>query len=586
MSFTVNVRWRRPGERPHFLLQRRSQGGAADGSVEMTLSALDARELPNWSDPATGRPCATAGTPSHTECSFAVPDTAAAVRLTFSVRLHVGGHNEESLTVAQRLTVGGPGRLTPDAYEVPRYRLTVTDRGGNTEVAQKVPNWTPSGRVRRFFGHHPLVKVTGGSTVEVDTEFLDVTNLWWALHFRICPNNIEAGFNPWYLEPTANPRPTRLRALLNTRVSPMLWFATLPEAAGGEAAPPEKEALPEGTTVGGYVFFRPIASAYAYASTDIGALTEPLHATKGMRNLCRFLLQGHNRVQKGKITGLPDWHQLLDHSTGTTNPLGAYGALPCGMEYALDRTAPRLLSETRNLRVLLMPVPDTGSELGYGSIKGPQNADRVSAALRLLWTLGMYGGLGQQLLRTGEPEPLVPPQPGSTAPARGTLRVADDVWVGGFSSGGHALWALLGDPGNRASTSRVLVFDTVDFSLGQARILATAKARGKRLQVRIVWSPYSMGEPPEAFLKGVRAPGSQVTVLPKAGAKYFRRPPNPDNAWAEYVFADAKPWRDDMFPGRQMAEWWHQFVVFAGEELHGDPMDPLSVGFMEASMTP
>ncbi|MFM9700605.1 hypothetical protein [Streptomyces europaeiscabiei] len=580
MPFPMTVRWRRPKESDHFLLKRRSQGGPADGSVEVALTALDARELHTWSDPAVGRPCATAGTPSHTESSFTVPDTAAALRLTFSVRLRMGGRDEEALTVTQRLTVGAQGRLVPDAYEVPRYRLTVFDRGGKAEVTQKVPTWSPGRGVRSFFGHHPLLNVTGGSTVEVDTEFLDVTNLWWALHFRICPNNIEAGFNPWYLEPTANPRPARLRVLFNTRVTPVLWFATLPEAAGGQAAPPDRGALPDGTTVGGYVFFRPVASAYTYPSTDIGALTEPLHATKGMRNLCRFLLQGHNRAEKGKITGLPDWHQLIDHSTGTTNPLGAYGALPCGMEYALDRTAPRLLSETRSLRVLLMPVPDPG----YGTAKGPGNAGRVSAALRLLWTLGMYGGVGQQLLRTGEPEPPVPPQPGTTAP--GTLRIADDVWVGGFSSGGHALWDLLEDAGNRAAAGRVLVFDTVNFRLGQQRLLATAKARGKRLQVRIVWSPYSMGEPTEAFLKDVRTPGSQVTVWPRAGAKYYHYPPNPDNAWAEYVFADAKPWKSDMFPGRQMAEWWHQFVVFAGDELHGDPRNPQSVGFMEASMTP
>ncbi|RST17545.1 hypothetical protein E2C00_01435 [Streptomyces sp. WAC05374] len=582
MPFPMTVRWRRAKEAEHFLLKRRSQGGPADGSVEVAVTALDAREVLTWSDPAVGRPCTPVGTPSHTDCSFTVPDTAAALRLTFSVRLRVGGHDEEALTVTQRLTVGARGRLVPDAYEVPRYRLTVFDRGGNTEVRQKVPHWAPGRGVRGFFGHHPLLEVTGGSTVEVDTEFLDVTNLWWALHFRTCPNNVEAGFNPWYLEPTANPRPARLRVLVSTRVTPVLWFATLPEAAGGQAAPPDKEALPDGTTVGGYVFFRPVASAYAYPSTGMGALTEPLHATKGMRNLCRFLLQGHNRADKGRITGLPDWHQLIDHSTGTTNPLGAYGALPCGMEYALDRTAPRLLAETRSLRVLLMPVPDSQ----YGTAKGPGNAGRVSAALRLLWTLGLYGGVGQQLLRTGEPQPLVAPQPGATAPARGTLRVADDVWVGGFSSGGHALWELLGDAGNRATTGRALVFDTVDWRLGQQRLLATAKARGKRLQVRIVWSPYSMGEPTEAFLKGVRAPGSQVAVWPRAGATYYQHPPNPDNAWAEYVFADAKPWKNDMFPGKQMAEWWHQFVVFAGDELHGDPRHPSSVGFMEASMTP
>ncbi|RZU75870.1 hypothetical protein EV384_4442 [Micromonospora kangleipakensis] len=191
-----------------------------------------------------------------------------------------------------------------------------------------------------------------------------------------------------------------------------------------------------------------------------------------MRNLCRFLLQGHTRSQKAKITGLPDWHQLLDHSPDAVNPLGGYGFYPCGMEYALDRTAPRVLSETRSLRVLLLPVPDKESFLGYGGVVGPDNAGRVSAALRLLWSRGAFGGPGQQLLRSGEIAPPVPPQSGLAAPAGGTLRVADDAWVGAYSSGGEALWALLNDPGNRATASRVLVFDTVKFHrLGKERLL-------------------------------------------------------------------------------------------------------------------
>ncbi|MFD2685797.1 hypothetical protein ACFS5L_13245 [Streptomyces phyllanthi] len=444
----------------------------------------------------------------------------------------------------------------------------------------------PSGRVRRFLGHHPLLNVVGGRTVEVDTEFLDVTNLWWMLHFRVCPNNIEAGFNPWYLEPVCNDHPARLRVLLNTRVTPMVWFATLPREAGG--ATEDKPDLPDATTVGGYVFFRPIGSAYAYPSTNAGVLTEPKHATAGMRNLCRYLLQGHTRSQKTKITGLPDWHQLLDHSPDAVNPLGGYGFYPCGMEYALDRTAPRLLAENRSLRVLLLPVPDRDSDLGYGGITGPGNAGRVSAALRLLWSRGAFGGPGQQLLRSGEPASPTPPQSGLSAPAGGTLRVADDAWVGAYSSGGHALWALLKDPGNRATTSRVLVFDTVEFkNPGVDRLLSTAKARGRGLQVRIVWSPYAMGgPPPSGLLTTMRGLGTQTAVFPKTGAKYFQHPPNADNLWADYVFADAKPWKPEMFPPRKMNEWWHQFVVFAGEELHDDPRNPLSVSFMEATMAP
>ncbi|WRZ91543.1 hypothetical protein OHB54_22150 [Streptomyces sp. NBC_01007] len=550
------------------------------------MAFLDTTEHSRWADPAVGKPCPTIGTPTNTEIGFIAPDGAVSLRLTFTVQLRVGGNDEEVLTFAQRLSIGGPGVLTPDAYQIPRYFSQLRQRGGGSEVRQQVPSWGPSGRVRSFFGHHPLLNVTGGGAVEVDTEFLDVTNLWWALHFRICPNNTEAGFNPWYLEPVCNDRPNRLRVLLNTRVAPSLWFATLPGAAGGTGS--GKEELPDATTVGGYVFFRPFGSAYAYPSTDLGVLTEQNHATTGMRNLCRYLLQGHTRSQKTKITGLPLWDQLLDHSPDARNPLGGYGFYPCGMEYALDRTAPRLLEDSRSLRVLLVPVPDKNSPLGYSGILGPGNAARVSSALRLLWSRGAFGGPGQQLLSKSESMPVVPPQSGLTAPTVGTLRVADDTWVGAYSSAGLALWALLDDPGNRATASRVLVFDTVKFDdPGKARLLSTAKARHRNLQVRIVWSPHAMGSPPSSdFLSAMRALGAQVTVLPKAGTKYFQPPPNPDNPWAEYVFADARPWRPDMFPPKKMEEWWHQFVVFAGEEFHDDPRNPLSVSFMEATMTP
>ncbi|MFC4120611.1 hypothetical protein [Nonomuraea zeae] len=573
MAFTTTVRWRRRGEKGHPLLR---------GAVQVEVRALAPAELAGWADPAAGRPCPAAGAASEVAASFTVPDTAAGLRLTFTVRLRAAGQDEEALSVVQRLTVARPGVLVPDAYQLDRFAVQLRRRGGGGEVLQEVPSTQPAG-LRRFFGRHPLLRMAAGDTPEIDTEFLDATNLWWALHFRVCQNNREDGFNPWYLEPACNDRPGRLRVLLNTRVTPMLWFASLP---------PELD-LPDETSVGGYVFFRPIASAYAYPSTWPDVLSAPVHATTGLRNLCRYVLRGHTRTGKTKITGLPDWHQLLDHSPDAGHPLNGYAFLPCGMEHALDRTAPRLVSDTRSLRVLLLPVPEKNSPVfRYGGNAGPGNTARLAAAIRLLWTRGGFGGPGQQLLEAGEIAPPQPPQPGLAAPAKGTLRVARDVWAGAYSSAGDALWALLDDPGNRAGVARALVFDTVRFDdPGQARLLATAKARaagrGPGLQVRIVWSPSAMRHAPTPeFLGALRGHGAQPVVWPKAGDSYFRAPPNPANPWAEYVFADAKPWTAAQFPPDKLVDWWHQFAVFAGEEIHGDPRDPGSISFMEATMAP
>lgn len=575
MTLTT-VRWRRPGEDPHFLLRRRSFGGNAGGSVELELAALAPGEQARWAEPEVGRPCLPAAV-TDTSVRFSVPDDAAAARLTFTVRLRAGGEDAEVLTVRQRFAVSG-GRLLPDAYDVPRYALVIRERGGGSEVAQRVPGWTDGGRTRRFVGRHPLLSVGNDGGVDVGTEFLDVSALWWALHFKPSPNNRENGFNPWYLEPNCNDRPERLRVLLNTRVSPMLWFASLPVTARGQE-------LPDGTAIGAYVFYRPVASAYGYSSTDLKGLTDPQHATKGMRYLGRYLLRGHTPAGAKTIGGVPDWPQLLDHSVNAENPLGSYAFLPCGMDFALDRTSPNLLAAEKQIRVLLLPAASGG---GYGGITGPAHADRASNALRLLWTRGAFGGPGQQLLPAGEPAPPVPPQTGPATPATGTLRLlTDDVWAGAYSSGGDALWAMLEDPGNRKTTGRAIVFDTNGFTnSGRRLLLATAKARRRKLQVHLVWSPYDMGRPPAQFIDSLRAEGAVVQVLPKAGPAYYKHPPNTDNRWAEYVFAVAKPWKDEMFAEPKMSQWWHQFPVFGGEDLTGDPRDPRSVTFMEATMNP
>ncbi|QKW10076.1 hypothetical protein HUT18_30315 [Streptomyces sp. NA04227] len=595
---SLTVRWRPRGAKGHFLLRRRSFGGAADGSVEFSLHALTAREeVEDWTDPNKGRdlPPRTA---SDTEVTFEVPEGTQHLRLFFTVTPRIAGKQAEALAVYQRLRVTGD-RCLPDAYAVTAHTLRIDERGARgSEVVQHVPSWPLSG-IRRFLGCHPLLTVADrGGTLDIDTEFLDLTELWWQLHFRKSPKSGQDGFNPWYLSPLVNQRPGRLRVLANTRTPPLLWFASVPRAAGGNSDPgtpgarprpgqrstPMPTPPPDGTAVGGYVFFRPVASGYPYAQDGPAGITDRKHAVKGMRGLCRYLLSGQTRTRRPDLGDLPDLHELLDHSINRELPLNSYGYLCCGMDAALDRTAPRLMKETRTLRVLFLPHPSGGS---YGGVPGPRLTDRVSTALRLLWTRGALGGPGQQLAqRDGTVFPVAPQTaPGGTV--TGTLRLAPDIWVGGYSFGGEALWGTLSDPGNRQRVGRVIAMDPNGFVARGANLLrATARERRGAFQLRVVWSPYDMVVPPAAELvSAIRGTGAEITVLPRAEG-YYRPPPNPQNPWAEYVFEDAKPWRPQMFPDRQMRDWWHQFAVFGGERLAGDPQREESVGFMEATMGP
>ncbi|MFJ7073523.1 hypothetical protein [Streptomyces sp. NPDC098781] len=579
---TLTIRWRRPGEQEHFLLRRRS-GAAADGSVELNLDALASREeVEDWTDPHKGRACPQSAA-SNTQATFEVPQDAQHLRLFFTVTPRIEGKQAEALTVYQRLRVVG-NRTLPDAYAVPAHTLRIDRRGNGDEVAQNVPSWRLSG-IRRFLGCHPLLTVAArGDTLDIDTEFLDLTDLWWQLHFKRSPKNREAGFNPWYLSPHLTDRPGRLRVLANTRTAPLLWFASVPRTAGGNSDPGPPPPPPDGTTIGAYVFFRPVASSYPYAQDRPTGITDPKHAVRGMRALCRYLLSGQTRAQQAAIGELPDLHELLDHALNRELPLNSHAFLPCGMDAALDRTAPRLLKETQTLRVLFLPLSTGGS---YGGATGPHLPDRMVTALRLLWTRGALGGPGQQLVqRDGTIFPVLP-QNVAGGTVTGTLRLAPDIWAGGYSSGGEALWGLLSVLGNRQRVSRAIVMDPNGFrARGADRLRTTARDRQGAFQARVVWSPYDMGGPPGADLvRAIRATGAEITVLPHS-ADYYRPPPNPANPWAEYVFEDAKPWRPEMFPRGQMADWWHQFAVFAGERLAADPQHKDSVGFMEATMGP
>ncbi|MEV4143709.1 hypothetical protein AB0J40_08575 [Amycolatopsis sp. NPDC049691] len=575
----IEVRWRRPGEKPHFFLRRGGPGGAPDGTVLAVLTALTAADEAKWSDPSAGLDCLVT-TGDDVGVRFAAVAQSSGYRLTFTVQVAVQGKRCEALTFTQHFTAAGNGRLVPDKFETPRYDVTVKRQGGDDPVAQDVPVRTVSG-VRGFTGIHPLLRMTGPATVLVDTEFLDVTNLWWDLHFRLTPKNAPASsvhFDPAYLAPGTHARSKRLVVLVNTRTLPMIWFASVPEAAAD---------VPDGTTLGGYVFFRPPGDVpVTYSSTAADGLASPSLATRGMATLGRYLLSGRVKARQPDVAMLPDYRPWLAYVEQKARPLDEPNFLPCGMEEALSRATPLLLEQRKEVRVLLLPLLSKVN--GYGGIPGAGLPDRAAAALRLLWCRDLVGGRGRPLANPGAITPPQPPQPGLSPSPSGALTLADDIWLGGYSAGGPAVWTALQVSATRTRVSRVIAFDPVELlSKGTDVLTATARARGAgKVAIFIAWTPNTVGVPPRQLEAGLRQAGATVTVLPEAGRSYFTMPPNPKNPWIEYVFDANRPWKDGLQPAAKADSWWHQVIVFAGEQFATDPAQPGSISFMQKTMLP
>ncbi len=575
----IEIRWRRPGEKPHFFLRRGGPGGAPDGTVLAVLTALTAADEAKWSDSSAGLDCLETGG-DDTVVRFAAVARSSGYRLTFTVRIAVQGKQCEALTFTQHFTAAGNGRLVPDKFETLRYDVTVKRQGGDDPIAQDVPVRTASG-VRSFNGIHPLLQMTGPAAVLINTEFLDVTNLWWDLHFRLTPKNAptkSVQFDPAYLAPGTHARSKRLVVLVNTRTLPMIWFASVPEAAAE---------VPDGTALGGYVFFRPPGSApVTYSSTDADGLASKSLATLGMATLGRYLLSGRIKDQQPAVAMLPDYRPWLAYVEQKARPLEEPNFLPCGMEEALSRAAPLLLKQRKETRVLLLPLFTQGG--GYGGIPGTGLPDRVDAALRLLWCRDLVGGRGRPLSGPGAITPPQPPQPGLSTVPIGALKLSDDIWLGGYSASGPTVWTALQVPATRKRVSRVIAFDPVNLvSKGAEVLIATARTRGAgKLAVFLAWTPNTVHDPPQQLAVGLRRAGAAVTVLPEAGRSYFSMPPNPKNPWIEYVFDANRPWKDGLQPTGKANSWWHQVIVFAGEQFLTDPANPGSISFMQKTMMP
>lgn len=575
--------------RPHFLLDRRHPAGKPDGAVSLDVFSDLTAGRP-WHTPGSGLP-SLAVEMDETAVTFDVPaDTP--LRLEVAIDTVVDGRSCRSLEVVQLLRVAPSGAVAFQEHALTRYHVDLRPSGGANTVPGRKPFVHASG-TPVFTGRHPLLTTDGRGQPRVLADFLDVTALWWDLHYRDTPvpQDTKAvstwDFCPWYLDPACGGRPDGLRVLASTWGTPLLWFAVVPPSA-------ERE-LPAGTKIGGAVFFRPVASAYAYASDAKKGLSTPVHAKTGMEHLAHYLLRGRNRVQAASVVHYsPRSAELYDFASGfhepdkpVPKPSGRLPSLPIGVEDQLARSAARLLPAAKEQRVLFLPWPAAPSLDGaYANALLPGLAPHIGQALHLLAARGAIGGANQALAGRDGIAPM------ALGGASGALALDPLLWIAGYSLGGVAASRTV--IANPADVSRFVSVDdgrlpaSEDGLVNAARQAARA---GRRLRALVVHSPYT-GPPPYATLAALRSAGADAVLLPRGDyTAFWAAPPFTAPSWRQYVLAD---WdgapdvvRTDVREnaGRYSA-WHHEFAAYGGEIFTKEPQNAATRGFLEECFGP
>ncbi|NSC24407.1 hypothetical protein FM076_25945 [Streptomyces albus subsp. chlorinus] len=582
-------------DQPHFLLKDTVAQIHLDPPFPEWWASGTGRSVPPVSRTPTG---AVFEVPAGTPMRLEVRVTPSAGRLTGPV----------GLEVVQLLRLTGQGAPVYDGHAVGRtvVGLQPTNAGQDVVPGRKPVVVPEGGPAQVFTGPHPLL--TAGprpASLRVAADFVDITGLWWDLHHRPTlrgnlprsdPAFSQWQFNSWYLDPECAGEPTRLRVLASTWGVPLLWFAALPPTA---MAP-----LPAHTRIGGAVFFRPVNSAYPYASGSEKGLTDPLHGLAGMDHLAHYLLQGRNRKQAPRIKYYTPYDTLLlDHlrrlkEDGRTpgRPSERMRGLPVALEHQLARSAARLReADDSEQRVLFLPWPAArGIDGAYDNAMRAGLAGHITQALALLWSSGALGGRGQPLSLRG-----ITPLAFRGGPAE-PLRVDPLLWIAGYSRGGEAADKAVGN--NATGVARLISVDDgrIDrYRDGLVRAATSAARTGRRLRAFVVKSP-ATGPVPQALLDALTRAGADVTLLPRGDYDAFWARPLQGSPWQRYVLAD---WDDQNEVSEDMAEeartaardktyenqydaMRHMLAVVGGQVFDTEPQNPGSVGFLEECFGP
>jgi hypothetical protein len=391
------------------------------------------------------------------------------------------------LDVALTATIGSETRTTLAFHQLFLATSAPDTASGVTlnPILHSMEDWTlaprPSGPFhapgtsmtgRRVFGSlHPLLEVRPGY-INVNTEFVDATELWWATRHD------EWG---WYLNPELGGRQENLRVLAWTGGGmPMIWFAVVADAmaqnphaqsvplkekeeAGGAKTKKVSGPPPTPQTGADIVFFRPPPGDNTIDYTpDRKGFENKAHDGTTLHILARYLLSplpatkfavvASNSHIRG-VSGLADQIQPRSRNpTVTKDPMQQASRLwdafrPVGLEQALNATgAPHVLF------LPLLTSEDKGSE----RVVQPDLKSTIASALNVLWN---NGAVQYQA---------------STSPDLS----ARQLWLAGHSVGNVIMWACLSK--NAVDVDRVISCDASPSSNLNAGIKVVTETARKR----------------------------------------------------------------------------------------------------------
>lgn len=484
------------------------------------------------------------------------------VRLDFQLKLTIGSASATCLEFRQLFSVGSGGVLMPSQYSFEDFSYVPSVNG-----PVRKPGISPNGR-RSFLGACPLLTVMT-TTVEVNCEFLDVTELWWATWAA----KDKWG---WYLDLDLGGRQERLRVLAWTSgTAPMLWFVAVSDQAATGAIATPAPARP-GADV---VFFRPPAgfNSFFYTSDEKGFL-DKRHSDTTLFHLARWLL---SPLPLAKFTA-----KKAKSSTGPPAELGLMSLRmqPASHAPSIDPKDP-IDRIAQNVKEAFRPVGLEAAlgkskaddiaflPLGFDGFSGPfvgggytalfkKNSllPVISSARRTLW---MRGTIGQRLTAT---------------PA-----FDRQIWLAGHSAANGAMFRSLGN--NAVDIDRIISFDATPadkllIPTGVPNVKNAVKARArlsKTLKVVFVTTPnmWSNKAAYSGIEKQLVATGADVTMLPLNNEwdAYWTHPPTATtNAhlfevlreWDGLGLADSK--RMGTVPGPQWL-FWHEWAVHGGHAI-------------------
>jgi hypothetical protein len=497
------------------------------------------------------------------------------MRFDFDLSLTAGGITSTILSFRQLLVIGPAGAIQPVQCAIRDSILTATPTGPRQGQGNPV--------FVRYTGLHPLLTIMG-SQLSVNTEFVDLTELWWKLR------KDSLG---WYCHPSLGGRQTKLRVLgWTTGGHPMLWFAVVPDALEHSMTrqPPAvldvAGAVTKQRSSADLVFFRPPpgVNSFAYGAGANG-LTDARHDDITLRILARYLLspipsdvfdalKASGKVKEADLladqlqpqgispAGAPLPPDPMDMASGYP-----FAFRPVGLESAFNRGGGNGL--------LLLPLAAGDTARPYEGALLPGLASSIQSCLGMLWNNRAIDRSGRSLPQLGGRE----------------------LWVAGHSSGNRSMWSCIQK--NAGDITRIITFDpspneNLDAGLqtiGQA--VRLRRKLGKTLEVTAIITPnlgqnrpkkpnaghpfQGLDDPTDLALRQTKA---VITVLPAFARRESYWNPLPVTAPYSFVQYLLAKWPTSLLtasaakPTRWHFLFFHEMAIFGGDLVFPTPVAP------------